>query len=319
MVLGGMSVEACRNAPQDTSTIVVGLADAARPAVVRVFGRGGLAQPSGSGFYIRGRHGKSLVVTNHHVIWGADDILIERNDGTTDTASIVGTDPSSDLALLSPRSNSASNSLSFGDDGSLHQGEWLVCIGSPIGLLNAMSVGILSARARVYGATLAAQKNVDHLFTEAALGPGSSGSPLLDMHGRVVGINVSITGSIRGLGVAIPSSLALGIIQDLELSGQSLHSTAGIDVIDRTDTKSQKSAFWVKSVTPGGPADLAQFRVGDQIVAVDGKRLLNVSDFQIRVFLAAPGSTLRVDIVRDGKPLSSTIHVQLVSAPDSTP
>jgi len=182
-----------------------------------------------------------------------------------------------------------------------------------------MSVGILSARARVYGATLAAQKNVDHLFTEAALGPGSSGSPLLDMHGRVVGINVSITGSIRGLGVAIPSSLALGIIQDLELSGQSLHSTAGIDVIDRTDTKSQKSAFWVKSVTPGGPADLAQFRVGDQIVAVDGKRLLNVSDFQIRVFLAAPGSTLRVDIVRDGKPLSSTIHVQLVSAPDSTP
>jgi len=225
-LLGGCSRAAdgaCLGRPD-----VAPLVAAALPAVVRVQGRGGLAQTAGSGFFIRGEGGTPLVVTNHHVVWGAAEIAIERNDGVTETAALVGVDPATDLALLRPTSGAAPATLTFGDDTRMRVGGWLIAIGSSDGVFNAASVGVLSARGRVPMAKLPPQRLVDHLFVDATLGAGGSGGPVLDLEGRVVGVSLAMMGGSRNLGVALPSSLAAPVIRDLERGRQSTHGFVGV-------------------------------------------------------------------------------------------
>jgi serine protease DegQ len=294
---------------------VAALIDAALPAVVRVRGRGGMAQTEGSGFFIRGDAGQPLVVTNHHVVWGAAEIAIERQDGVTETAALVGVDDTTDLALLRPSSRSAPATLSFGDDSGLRVGGWVLALGSPDGLFNAASTGVLSARALVPGAKLPAERLVDHLFIDAALGAGSSGGPVLDLGGRVVGVSLAILGGSRGLGVLLPSGLAARVVRDLEREGRSAHGFAGVALADEVDAGRSSGSVRVTAVVPGGPADQAHLRTGDRILALDGARLRGAADLRRRLFTTPPGGLARLDLARTTERIEATLRLQPLPAP----
>jgi S1-C subfamily serine protease len=317
----GMLTGACRDLSHDASSsgfpTIVGQVNAAFPAVVRIRGRGDLAQGNGSGFFIRGQHGEPLIVTNHHVIWGADSISVDRADGTTDIATLVGADPSTDLAVLAPHSQSVPGMLSFGDDSVLSPGDWLFSLGSPSGLFNATSVGILSARTLVPRATVVAQNLVDHIFAEASLGPGGSGGPLIDLHGHVVGVNVAEVGTSRGFAIAIPSALASKVVSDLARDGRSLHSSAGLDVVNDVESPLSHGLVKVISVLPGDTAESANIRVGDQILSISGSLLHGVGDFRIRIYTAKPGSHLKCDVVRDGKHMTLVLNTRELTSKDT--
>lgn len=312
-----ISAGACRDTGRDSSAAVCPTVAeqtaAALPAVVRVRTHGAQSQGDGSGFFIRGERGGPLVVTNHHVIWGAEEILIERADGYTDTADVLGVDTASDLALLTPRTNRAPKALTLADDSSVHVGDWLISVGSPAGIFGAASFGILSARSRVPGATVPAQKYVDHIFTAAALGPGGSGGPVLDLRGLVVGISVARAGTIQGLGIAIPSSLASLIFGDLQRTGRSQHSSAGLDVVDDIGSNLPLGSVRVVSTMSGGAAE-SELQPGDRILSVGGRTLRGAADFRNRIFNAAPDSELKLEASRDGRSISPFLRLQPLPA-----
>jgi S1-C subfamily serine protease len=288
---------------------VAALAKAALPAVVRVMGKGGMAQGAGSGFVVRGDGDRDLVITNHHVVWGASEIVLERNDGTLDHATVLGADAEIDLAVLGPQAKGYST-LSFGDDQTLRVGDPLVSIGSPAGVLNAVSVGVLSARGKVPDATLPGELAVDHLFTDAAISPGCSGGPLLDARGLVVGVNAATLAASRGLGVAIPSHLVARVANVLQRSGRYLHSSAGLRVGDASPGSSGTRGVQVTAISPGGPADVASLHTGDIIMTLDGRPLAGSSDFLWREFMDAPGTTWRLGLQRGGEVLPLTVSLQ---------
>jgi serine protease Do len=205
-----------------------------------------------------------------------------------------------DLALLRARSAFTETALSLADDGNLRRGDWLVSIGNAGGLLDAVSVGVLSARGRVPEAALMGQKLVDYVFTDAAISPGASGGPVLDLEGRVVGINAALVGASRGLGVVIPGGLAIPVLEHLKRDGRVAHGFAGLDVVDVVHGSA--GSVRVTTVFPKGPAEAANIRVGDLIIAVDGATPRSARDFRLRVFSSTPGSELRVQLMRSGAP-----------------
>lgn len=277
------------------------------PAVVRVHGRGAMAQTDGSGFFIRNGGGEPRVVTNHHVVWGATEIAIERNDGVTETAAVVGVDPATDLALLRPTSGTAPGVLSFGDDQSVAPGSWLMAAGSPEGVFNAVSLGILAARGRVPQGTLPAERHVDHLFFDAALGAGSSGGPLVNLSGRVVGVNLAILGGSRHLGVAVPSSVAQSVLGELEREGRAVHAFAGVEIADERDGGRNGGAARVTAVATASPAETAGVLPGDLIDQLDGRPLQGAIDLRRRLFLAHPGTAVRLHVLRATAPIEITL------------
>jgi S1-C subfamily serine protease len=303
-LLGG-----CRRRPVDIPDVAP-LVEAVRPAVVRVRGRGGMAQTEGSGFFIRGASGEPLLVTNHHVVWGAADVVVERSDGVTEPAALIAVDAATDLALLRPGSRSVPATLSFGDDAELQVGSWLVALGSPEGVFNAASLGILSARGLVPRATLPAERLVDHLFIDSALGAGGSGGPIVDLAGRVVGVSLAVMGNSR-LGVALPASLAAVVVKDLERDGRSVHGFAGVALGD--EQRSDKSVR-VTAVVSGGPAAEAQLQVGDRIDRIDGQPLDGPWDLRRRLFMSQPGATARLRVARGTEQVDAVLHLQPLPA-----
>ncbi|MDD5307540.1 MAG: Do family serine endopeptidase [Deltaproteobacteria bacterium] len=244
-----------------------------------------------------------LVVTNHHVVKGADDIEVQVSDDRVFKAQVVGSDERTDVALLKLEKASGLPVAVFGDSEGLRVGDRVVAIGNPFGLDHTVTEGIVSAKERVIGAG----PYDEFIQTDASINPGNSGGPLFNLKGEVVGINTAIAPQGQGIGFAIPSNLARSVIDSLRDGGRVVRGWLGIafqpldeDLAKAFGTKDTHGAV-VANVTPGSPAEKAGLKGGDVIVEVGGKALKDASQLPSLVASRKPGEVVPVVVVRDGK------------------
>jgi putative serine protease PepD len=292
------------------------------PSVVSITVRTPSGVGEGSGIILSS---DGLILTNNHVVQGAGggQMAVTYNDGVTASASIVGTDPSSDLAVI--RASGASNlrPATLGSSSNMSVGQPVVAIGSPLGLSGTVTSGIVSALNRPVrtGSATSDQSTVlDAIQTDAAINPGNSGGPLVDMQGRVVGINSAIAttssgsgqaGSI-GVGFAIPIDQARPIAEQLIADGHANHAVLGVQVKDAlTNGGVTPGGAAVIAVTSGGPAGKAGLQVGDVIVQLDDRRIDTADSLVAAVRSHKAGETVQVTYLRNGA--KDTVSVTLGS------
>ncbi len=258
-------------------------------------------QPSlGSGFII---DKKGYVVTNNHVIEGADQIKVKLDDDHEFDAEVVGRDPNTDLALLKINSEKDLPVLKMGDSDKLKIGHWVVAIGSPFGLERTVTAGIVSAKGRVIGSG----PYDDFIQTDASINPGNSGGPLLNMAGEVVGINTAIIASGTGIGFAIPVNLAEDIIAQLKSEGEVTRGWLGVAIQDLTREMAEyyglkdRKGVLVADVFKGDPADKAGIQAKDIILEVNGQKVETSRQLTSMIAGFKVGQTATVEIFRGGK------------------
>ena len=274
-------------------------------------------QSLGSGFII-GREG--YIVTNNHVIENADQIKVKLAMGKEFDAKVVGRDPKTDLALIKIEASDDLTPLEMGDSDRLRVGTWVVAIGSPFGLEQTVTAGIVSAKGR----TLGAGPYDDFIQTDASINPGNSGGPLINMKGEVIGINTAIFsqgGGNVGIGFAIPVNLAQGIIEQLKNEGQVTRGWLGVGIQDITPELAEyygvkdKKGVLVTQVFRGDPADKSGIKTGDVIVAVDGKKVSSSRELSRTIANTTVGERTPVSILRAGE--GKILYVELTKRSDS--
>jgi len=255
----------------------------------------------GSGFII---HESGLVLTNNHVIDGADQIDVRLADGRDFKAKVVGRDPKTDVALLRLENASDLPTVYLGDSDRLEVGDWVVAIGNPFGLAHSVSVGIVSAKERFIGAG----PYDDFIQTDAAINPGNSGGPLFNARGEVIGINTAIVAQGQGIGFAVPINLVKVLVPQLEETGTVARGWLGVAIQDLTPelAKSLKlparaKGALVADVVPGSPAERAGLQHGDLVVSVDGKEIGDYAQLSRTIALLPPGKSVRLGVLREGK------------------
>ncbi|MGH6877607.1 MAG: Do family serine endopeptidase, partial [Rhizomicrobium sp.] len=256
----------------------------------------------GSGFVI---DPSGLIVTNNHVIDGADAITVTLNDGTTLTATVVGHDDKTDLALLRVHPAAPLQAAHFGDSDRARIGDWVIAIGNPFGLGSSVTAGIVSARNR----DIAAGPYDDFIQTDAPINRGNSGGPLFDMDGNVVGIASAIfspSGGSVGVGFAIPSNMAREVIGQLRQYGQARRAWMGVriqqvtsDIAEGLGVPSPDGAL-VDDVTVNGPAARAGVHNGDLITGFDGKPVPDSRALPRMVAETPIGKTVKLEVLRAG-------------------
>jgi len=259
-------------------------------------------QGTGSGFVIRK---DGIVLTNNHVVENAKEITVALSDGRELQATVMGRDPKTDLAVLRIEPKDDLPVAELGDSDALSVGDWVIAIGNPFGLSNTVTAGIVSAKGRTIGGPYD-----DFIQTDAPINPGNSGGPLLDEHGRVVGINTAIfsrSGGSIGIGFAIPINLAKQLVPELEEHGHVTRAWLGVTVQTLTPglagplgVEAGKGAL-VAQVAPDGPAAKSGIKAGDVITRYDGKSLDGHASLPTLVAGTPVGSTVPVEVVRDGK------------------
>lgn len=270
-------------------------------------------QSLGSGFIISS---DGYIVTNNHVVAEADEIKVKLYDEKEYDAKMVGTDPKTDLALIKIDVKGV-DYLELGDSDALDVGTWVVAIGSPFGLEQTVTAGIVSAKGRIIGSG----PYDDFIQTDASINPGNSGGPLLNLEGEVVGINTAIVASGQGIGFAIPSKLAAGIVDQLRSSGEVTRGWMGVAIQDITPELAEyynlkeKSGVLVAKVYRDDPADKAGIVPGDVITHVKGEEVKSSRDLSTAIAGLGVGSKVPVTLVRDGK--AKTVFVVLVKRTDS--
>ena len=268
----------------------------------------------GSGFIID-REG--YIVTNNHVIEGADEIKVRLADDKEFDAKIIGRDPNTDLALIKIKGASDLAPLKLGDSDNLPVGSWVVAIGSPFGLEQTVTAGIVSAKGRVIGNG----PYDDFIQTDASINPGNSGGPLLNMQGEVVGINTAIVARGQGIGFAIPVSMAQGIIDQLKAYGSVTRGWLGVAIQDLTSELAEyygikeKKGVLVAQVFEGDPADKAGIKANDIIVEIDGKPVNSSRELTATIAAIPVGKKAPITILRDGK--EKTVNVKIAKRDDS--
>ena len=261
----------------------------------------------GSGFIISE---DGYIVTNDHVIDGADEITITLNDQRQFSAEIIGSDPRSDLALIKIEAEGLPT-VPFGDVDDVKVGQWVLAIGSPFNLSHSVAAGIVSFVGRSLPPQITGQGNyVSFIQTDVAINPGHSGGPLFNLAGEVIGVNSQIysnSGGSIGLSFAIPVDIAANVISQLMQSGSVARGWMGVAIADvsqeQADTynlATPKGAF-VNDVLPGGPAELAGFQAEDIILSYDGDEIRNSADLPYHVGLSMPGSEVDVELIRNGR------------------
>ncbi|MBM70086.1 MAG: serine peptidase [Haliea sp.] len=275
----------------------------------------------GSGFIISE---DGFIVTNNHVVDGAESVLVRMIDRREFEAEVVGTDPRSDLALL----RVAAEDLPFlrleaGD--SLKVGEWVLAIGSPFGLDYSVTAGIVSAMGRSLP-TEEGENYVPFIQTDVAINPGNSGGPLFNLKGEVVGVNSQIftrSGGSIGLSFAIPSSVVRNVVAQLQEKGRVTRGWLGVTIqdVDKTLAESfgldRPQGALVAQIAEDGPAAKSGLQPGDVILRFDGKDIPTSSDLPHVVGLVAPGKTVPVDVMRDRKRKTLRVTVGGLDADDS--
>jgi serine protease Do len=259
----------------------------------------------GSGFVIDGKEG--LIVTNNHVIEGADEIVINFNDGSKlKVDKVLGKDPKTDLALLKVTPKKPLPSVPFGASAKMKVGDWVMAIGNPFGLGGSVTVGIISAKQR----DINSGPYDDYLQTDAAINKGNSGGPLFNMEGEVIGVNTAIispTGGSIGIGFAVPSDTALAVIDQLKQFGETRRGWLGVkiqsvteDIAETLGVKENTGAL-VASVTAGSPAAQAGIEAGDVILKFDGKDVSTMRGLPRLVAQTPIGKTVDVEFLRKGQ------------------
>lgn len=256
------------------------------------------------------------IITNNHVIENADTIRVRLIDRRTFPATVVGSDPQTDIAILQVDANDLP-AIPLGDSDALDIGEWVLAIGSPLSpeLAHSVTSGIVSAKGRT-GVGLAEYE--DFIQTDAAINPGNSGGALVNMNGELIGINSAIatrTGGFQGIGFAVPVNMAQRVMESLLEHGEVIRGWLGVIIQDIDDIMAQAldlpvhEGVLVSDLQPDSPAERAGLQQGDVITELDGKQVLSTSQLRNEVASRSPDTEVRLTIIRDGR--ERTIDVTL--------
>ncbi|MGR3220179.1 MAG: Do family serine endopeptidase [Candidatus Anammoxibacter sp.] len=258
---------------------------------------------------------KGYILTNNHVVEGADEIKVILGDKREFVGTVVGTDPQSDIAVIKIEGSDLT-AASLGDSDELRAGNWAIAIGNPFGLSQTVSLGVISATGR---ANIGIAQYEDMLQTDAAINPGNSGGPLINIKGEVIGINTAIftkTGGYQGIGFAIPINMARVIMQSLIKTGRVARGWLGVVIQDLTPALikqfdvSLKEGVLIADVQDNSPASDAGMQVGDIIIAYESKHIRDVNHLRNVVAQTEIGKDVTVDILRNGKEKSLKIKIK---------
>jgi serine protease Do len=276
--------------------------------------QGGVQRVSslGSGFVI---DSSGLIATNNHVVEGADEIIVNFNDGSKLTVTeIVGKDAKTDIAVLRVKPKKPLASVTFGDSGKMRVGDWVMAIGNPFGLGGSLTVGVISATRR----DINAGPYDEFLQTDAAINRGNSGGPLFNMNGDVIGINTAIispTGGSIGIGFAVPSNTAVHVIDQIRKYGETRRGWLGVRIqtvneefAESLGMSDAKGAL-VANVTPNGPAAAAGVELGDVVLSFDGQEVGAIRQLPRLVAQAEIGKEVELAILRKGEKRSMKVTV----------
>ena len=252
---------------------------------------------------------KGHIVTNNHVIRGSDEIVVVLNDRREFNAELIGTDPSSDIALLKIEEEGLPY-LSFGNSDALRLGEWVLAIGNPYNLTSTVTAGIVSAKARNINILGTQEFSIESFIqTDAAVNPGNSGGALINTSGELVGINTAIasmTGAYTGYSFAVPATIAEKVVKDLIEYGAVQRAILGITIQDVTAEMAEDhhireiEGVYVNGIRPEGAAREAGIKVGDVILSINDVRVNSVAELQEQVSKYRPGEKVKVVLRRDG-------------------
>ena len=277
------------------------------------------SQSLGSGFVISS---DGYILSNHHVVSEADSVQVRFSDRRTYEAKVIGSDKGSDIALIKIDATDLPT-VKIGKSGDLKVGEWVLAIGSPFGFDHTVTAGIVSAKGR----SLPSENYVPFIQTDVAINPGNSGGPLIDLDGEVIGVNSQIysrTGGFMGLSFAIPIELAMNVADQLREYGHVSRGYLGVLIqdVDRNLAESfgmsQPHGALVSRVMPGSPADAAGIKVGDVIVAFNGKRLLNSSQLPPLVGTTRIDEQAKLTVLRGGNERELKVVVGRLPDEDET-
>lgn len=262
----------------------------------------------GSGFFISQ---DGYILTNHHVVEGADGIRVTMADGRELEAEVIGSDQRTDVALIKVDIKNAPV-LDIGNPSSIRKGEWVLAFGSPFGLDSTVTAGIVSAIGRDTGDYL------PFIQTDVAVNPGNSGGPLVDLNGRVVGINsqiVSRSGGFMGISLAIPIDEAMRVVEQLRTTGKVIRGRIGVQIGEVSDEVARAIGLpkaqgaLVSAVEPGGPADKAGVQAGDVVLKFNGNDVQRVSDLPRMVGGTAPDTKAALQVWRRGKTIDLSVVI----------
>ncbi len=272
------------------------------------------SQSMGSGFIYSS---DGYIITNHHVIADASQIIVKLNDKRELDAELIGSDPSSDIALLKIKARNL-KPVKVGDSQKLKVGQWVLAIGSPFGFESTVTAGIVSA----IGRSLPNDNYVPFIQTDVAINPGNSGGPLFNLNGEVVGINAQIfsrSGGFMGLSFAIPMDVASNVVTQLKKSGKVSRGWLGVYIQEVTNNLAKSfgmkkpSGALISKIIPDGPASKADLKVGDIILTFDGKKIKSSSSLPPIVGNTRIGKNVKIEILRKG--VKKTIRFKVMELP----
>ncbi|MBE9038895.1 HhoA/HhoB/HtrA family serine endopeptidase [aff. Roholtiella sp. LEGE 12411] len=300
------------------------------PFFRRFFGETVPSQPrqrvergSGSGLII---NSSGQILTNSHVVDGADTVTVTLKDGRTFDGKVLGEDPVTDVAVIKINANNLPT-LAVGNSDALQPGEAVIAIGNPLGLNNTVTSGIISATGRSSSDIGASDKRVDYIQTDAAINPGNSGGPLLNARGQAIGMNTAIIRGAQGLGFAIPINTVQRIAQELIANGKVEHPYLGVQMVtltpevkeriqnrvgDRLNLRANQGVL-VVAVVPRSPASVAGLQPGDVIKSISNQSVTKIEEVQKLVENSKIGSTLQIQVERDGQ--TSQLRVRPAALP----
>ncbi len=266
----------------------------------------------GSGFIISS---DGYILTNNHVVGGADSISVKLADGRKFKAKVIGKDPQSDVAVIKINATGLPV-LPLGNSDALQVGEWVIAIGNPFGLTQTVTVGVVSAKGR---SRLGITDYEDYIQTDAAINPGNSGGPLINIHGQAIGINSAIfsrSGGYMGIGFAIPINMAKAVKDQLIKNGKVIRGWLGV-VIQELDEDLAKSfglkkteGVLISEVAENSPAKKAGLKSGDIILKMDGHKVYDIGELRNKIALTPPGTKVTFDILREGKHKTVTVTIE---------
>lgn len=265
------------------------------------------------------------IVTNNHVIDGADDVYVTTNSNEEYKAKVVGTDPSTDLALIKIESGKELTAIPFGNSDDLRVGEWVLAIGNPFNLRSTVTAGIVSAKGRAAGSGQGSLQVGSFIQSDVAVNPGNSGGALVNMAGELIGINTMIyssTGNYAGISFAIPTSIVHKVVSDLKEYGTVQRAVLGIAGTNITSAATEKydlkvsQGALVMEVADRSSAKQAGLVEGDVITSIDGHSISTMSDLQEAISTHKPGDKVRMSVDRKGKAM--TIDLVLKNSEGNT-
>jgi Do/DeqQ family serine protease len=273
---------------------------------------------TGSGFIISA---DGRILTNAHVVDGADTVTVTLKDGRTFKGKVLGKDELTDVAVVKIQADNLPL-VAIGNSDQLQPGEWAIAIGNPLGLDNTVTTGIISATGRSSNQIGAPDKRVEYIQTDAAINPGNSGGPLLNSRGQVIAMNTAIIQGAQGLGFAIPINTAQHISSQIIATGKVEHPYLGIQMVGLTPQLKQNinsdpnsglsvnedKGVLVVKVVPGSPAAKAGIRAGDVIQKLGGQSVTDASSVQKVVENSQVGGDLRLELRRNGQNLNVAVQ-----------